>query len=85
MRGKSQKRRGRTVVRESADHLDHQAASTDGVTTTTDAEVSVLPQKAGILLVDADDVLDDYGGPIMRCVSTRLCTERVLEQRARFH
>ena len=50
-----------TVVREGANLLHHESATSDGLGTSTGTVVGVLPQKARILFVDADRVLDNHG------------------------
>ena len=49
-----------TVVREGTNLLHHEPATPDSLRTSTGAVVGVLPQKARVLFVNADRVLDNH-------------------------
>ena len=61
-----------TIVGERANHLHDQTTSPDSVSTTTDTEVGVFPKKTGILLVNANDILDDECRAVVLYKRTRL-------------
>ncbi len=49
--------RKRTIVRECADLLDDETTAANRLSAAADTEVGVLPEQAGVLFVDANDVL----------------------------
>ena len=63
-----------TVVREGADLLDHEPAATYSLSAATDTEVRMLPEKACIFLVDADDILHHDGLAVVSNICPRLAT-----------
>ena len=61
-----------TVICQRADHLHHKTAAPHGLRPTADTEVGVLPQEPVVLLVDANDVLDNKGRAIVLYETTGL-------------
>lgn len=54
-----------TVVRESADHADHEPSPSHGLRPPIGSVVCVFPEDSSVFLVDANYVLDDERTPVM--------------------